>query len=959
MRLNGLLFEQSLLAWDHKKKILIVSITNTNNNHLIAVCSKDGIINFYKAVGCPNLYPYWTHLYYGKLTLDKGTVIKSCELSKDYFSLFVFQSNPLKNKNFKLKIYNLYRIINVNNRKNYFNDYPDINSKISKLGFEIVLPLDNFNIIWSTSKKISKYNIDVKDSNFLKRKEKFDAKLITNSLLNVAKKEKKIENEKKGKQLTTSQVYFKELSSNYLLISNGDKINLIHNNSIIDPSRNEIIDINFYDHLGKLLILEPNNTLSFYHKRANSNKNGAIWKSNKINLQNIQHPSKKQIQKIFVYELEKCNSPRKELKERIVLLNTKRNSESLIIGKIILQKNKRFNRSEQTKFQTIQEIPISKILHNHFYHSNNNNNNNNNNDDDDNNSNNNIDHKDLLFKISPDGKYLAITFINSTTIKLFKYDRNSKNYIKNEILDLNFNNNEKNDKVISINFYQYQYYYLQIGTSNGNYYIMKTNNEESSECYQYARLIISPAKIRSIQPKRKHLYQHGNQRSNYIIDGIWKHPLFLLSILIFLILYYFLIIVDRFENYFVNKIRNIKYYPKMSSLIHKFLYYLPFYLTIFSIYEIITQQTTFVNDWPAHMSHIQQFLKEKTLDYSHYMHHHGPNTYPAGWQYLYSVFYFITNFGSITLFQILFAVFELLLMILIFRTISLKHLKLPLAIAILAIFSNRLHLYNIRVLTNDFPSTFGLYIVFCLFLNKKWIWASIAYSFVVATKLNFIFYSPVIFLILLHSVGFMKTILLCLVMLSEQILLALPFILVNPIGYLQNAYDVNRILFWEKSRNFKFVGLEIFDDSRWHVLLLCLILIILVMFLKKINILLQKIQVGSDYWKRLIIFSLMFSNFIFITFSRGLHTPFFVWYFYSFSTICYFSGIPNLFIITFCITHEVFFRFWHSHILEMWITLVYFLINLFVIISTFNNEKSLLNIINNLKSKDEMKKKNI
>lgn len=97
--------------------------------------------------------------------------------------------------------------------------------------------------------------------------------------------------------------------------------------------------------------------------------------------------------------------------------------------------------------------------------------------------------------------------------------------------------------------------------------------------------------------------------------------------------------------------------------------------------------------------------------------------------------------------------------------------------SILPLLSNRLHLYNVRVVINDFPPVFGMFLFIYSFLNmyhnyysdtlksahfsfysevKRNLWNlvnSTLYSLVVANKLNFVFYGPAIFVIYLQALG--------------------------------------------------------------------------------------------------------------------------------------------------------------------------------------------------------------
>jgi hypothetical protein len=66
----------------------------------------------------------------------------------------------------------------------------------------------------------------------------------------------------------------------------------------------------------------------------------------------------------------------------------------------------------------------------------------------------------------------------------------------------------------------------------------------------------------------------------------------------------------------------------------------------------IFNQPAFVNDWPAHLHHLEQWYLENTTNYQEFMHYHGPCTYPAGFMYLYLPLYKVTG-GSIQGFQVM------------------------------------------------------------------------------------------------------------------------------------------------------------------------------------------------------------------------------------------------------------------------------------------------------------------
>ena len=74
-----------------------------------------------------------------------------------------------------------------------------------------------------------------------------------------------------------------------------------------------------------------------------------------------------------------------------------------------------------------------------------------------------------------------------------------------------------------------------------------------------------------------------------------------------------------------------------------------------SVFEI-SYQEAFVNDWPAHLHHAEQF-REGRLDYDSYMHYHGHNAYPAAFLYTYTSLLSLTG-GSLRAFQLGWAAVE-------------------------------------------------------------------------------------------------------------------------------------------------------------------------------------------------------------------------------------------------------------------------------------------------------------
>jgi alpha-1,3-mannosyltransferase len=347
---------------------------------------------------------------------------------------------------------------------------------------------------------------------------------------------------------------------------------------------------------------------------------------------------------------------------------------------------------------------------------------------------------------------------------------------------------------------------------------------------------------------------------------------------------------------------------------------------MFSVYEIL-YQPDFMNDWPAHLHHVEQFWLEGTRDYSQHMHAHGPCTYPGGFMFLYTPLYLITG-GSLQLFQLIWAALEIVMFFVVWEIVQSQNL--PRLLGLLPVFSNRLHLYNVRVVINDFPSVLLMYICIYLVIKKRFTLASVLYSFVLSTKLNFVFFGPALALIYLKSLGFWPTFLQGVIMGIVQLAVGLPFLVANWRAYLTISYDLGRTLLWEKTRSFKFVGRAMYDARWFHLALLGIIIVLLLSFL-------WKVYKSKGNYERIAGHSLFFVNFLFVGFARGLYTPFMCWYFYSFPVVAYCSGIPLTYVTAFWALHEYLFRFFRDMEFEMYTTFVWLLINLLIIAKTMVN----------------------
>ena len=67
-------------------------------------------------------------------------------------------------------------------------------------------------------------------------------------------------------------------------------------------------------------------------------------------------------------------------------------------------------------------------------------------------------------------------------------------------------------------------------------------------------------------------------------------------------------------------------------------------------------------------------------------------------------------------------------------------------------------------------------------------------------------------------------------MIFFQLLFGLPFLLANPIGYIQRSFDIGRVFLFEWTVNWRFLPEEIFVSKWFHISLLILHLALLGFF---------------------------------------------------------------------------------------------------------------------------------
>ncbi|CAG7827215.1 unnamed protein product, partial [Allacma fusca] len=329
-----------------------------------------------------------------------------------------------------------------------------------------------------------------------------------------------------------------------------------------------------------------------------------------------------------------------------------------------------------------------------------------------------------------------------------------------------------------------------------------------------------------------------------------------------------------------------------------------FVCEIFINSAIIVKRPYTEIDWKAYMQEVEGFLNG-TLDYQYLKGDTGPLVYPAGFVYVFSVFYYVTERGTNLLTaQWIFGGLYLTLIYQVFRIYSRSRKVPPYALLFLTFSSYRIHSIFVLRLFNDPIAIILAYVAINAFLDGRWTLGSLAFSFAVSIKMNVLLYAPALLIVFLTQLSLFDAVIQLAVCGSLQVVLALPFLLVNPWSYISRSFDLGRVFLFEWTVNWKFLPEEYFLNRYFHIALLASHLIMLgvftpawIKYLKSYSQL-DKVSKSKDGRKQmeirsqLILYPLFVSNFIGIAFSRSLHYQFYVWYYHTIPYLLWSTRMP-------------------------------------------------------------------
>ncbi|XP_055689331.1 lethal(2)neighbour of tid protein 2-like [Lutzomyia longipalpis] len=225
-------------------------------------------------------------------------------------------------------------------------------------------------------------------------------------------------------------------------------------------------------------------------------------------------------------------------------------------------------------------------------------------------------------------------------------------------------------------------------------------------------------------------------------------------------------------------------------------------------------------DWVAYMQECEGFLNG-TLNYAMLRGETGPLVYPAGFVYIYSVLYFLTNYGkNIQLAQYIFIGIYLMQMFLVLRIYS-KSQKVPPYVLLITTFTSyRIHSIYVLRLFNDPVAIIFFYAALNCFLDNNWNLGSIFLSLGVSVKMNILLFAPAILLFYITNLGYVKTMLQLAICAGVQLLLGAPFLLTYPLEYIKGSFDLGRVFEHKWTVNYRFLSEEVFINRNFHIGLL-------------------------------------------------------------------------------------------------------------------------------------------
>lgn len=319
-------------------------------------------------------------------------------------------------------------------------------------------------------------------------------------------------------------------------------------------------------------------------------------------------------------------------------------------------------------------------------------------------------------------------------------------------------------------------------------------------------------------------------------------------------------------------------------------------------------------DWVAYMQEVKYFL-DGELNYYNIRGDTGPLVYPAGFLYVFSIFYYVTNNGlDIRTGQYIFTLIYVGMIITTLLIYKQGEVIPPWA-CIALVLSKRIHSIFVLRMFNDCMAVLLCSVAILFFSRHKWRFGCLLYSLAVSVKMNILLFAPGVLLCLIMGPGLQETALCLSICAAVQLALGFPFLSTFPYEYLTRSFELNRVFMYKWTVNFKFLPEELFVHKGLSLALLLFTIVGLVVFCRKwmrevwhqINSrrskatkllgiqgpvhLIGLVTLSPHY----ILVTLFTSNFIGVVFARTLHYQFYSWYFFSLPYLLWHTTVlPNV-----------------------------------------------------------------
>ncbi|KAF9427098.1 dolichyl-P-Man:Man(5)GlcNAc(2)-PP-dolichol alpha-1,3-mannosyltransferase [Podila epigama] len=315
-------------------------------------------------------------------------------------------------------------------------------------------------------------------------------------------------------------------------------------------------------------------------------------------------------------------------------------------------------------------------------------------------------------------------------------------------------------------------------------------------------------------------------------------------------------------------------------------------------------------DWIAYMQEVSGYLKGET-DYIKLRGDTGPLVYPAGFVYVYSALYYLTDLGKDVLKgQWIFMGLYLATLCIVFAIYS-KNKNVPPYVLIFLCLSKRLHSIYVLRLFNDPVAMFFMYAATLSFLHRRWTLSNTFFSLAVSIKMNILLFFPAFGFLIWQTQGVIGTLVQLSLMALIQVLLSLPFTLTHPESYLRKAFEFSRVFQYKWTVNWKFLDEKTFLSGELSKLLLVGHFVVLFSFVflrwsrgeggivavvrRGLTASRTVLSIHAQYMRSEYVLTTLFtSNFIGIVFARSLHYQFYAWYSMTLPYLLWQTRLPVL-----------------------------------------------------------------